>query len=257
MDEAFREKDKVMRLLLGSGGFSTDLRREGWKEVLDDFLGPVSKVLFIPFALKDHDHYVEKMIEYDFSAGRELVGIHRSSDFKSAIEDAQAIYVGGGNSFRLLDSLQKFDLIKVIQKKVQSGTPYIGVSAGTNMACPTLMTTNDMPIVYPKSFDSLNLISFQINPHYFAGATHIEDCDQFIRYGGETRDDRIKEYHEMNNLPVLGLWEGAILRVEENEKSFYGKGVGVGSQPEVARLFQKDKETQVIYLGESFPEELK
>jgi dipeptidase E len=212
-----------MRLLLGSGGFSTPERRQGWNRELDDFLGPVKNLLFIPYALAEHDPYVAKMIEIGFHAGRQLEGIHKAKDPLIAVEQAEAIYIGGGNSFRLLNSLYQFKLIERIRDRVQrEDIPYIGISAGTNMACPTIKTTNDMPIVAPPSLDALNLISFQINPHYFSGPIYMKTAEGMIQYGGETRDDRIHQFHEDNNVPVLGLWEGSILRVEESKVTLSG-----------------------------------
>ena len=206
------------RLLLGSGGFSTPERKAAWSKALDAYLGRIEKILFIPYALADHDRYVSTMMERGFHAGRKLEGIHTFSDPKRAIEEAQAIYIGGGNSFRLLYDLYRLDLLDSIRAKVVGGTPYVGVSAGTNMACPTLKTTNDMPIVMPARFEALGLVPFQINPHYFSGAIHFRFQEEMIQYGGETRDDRIREFHEMNDLPVLGLHEGAVLEVEGNQK---------------------------------------
>lgn len=208
---------RMTRLLLGSGGMSTVDRREAWIGELDRFLGPVRRILFIPHALADHDGYLQKMRERGFEAGRVLDGIHRAEDPERAIDQAQAIYVGGGNSFRLLEQLQKNGWIDRIRARVLSGVPYIGVSAGTNMACPTIKTTNDMPIVQPSTFEALGLVPFQINPHFFSGPLHFQDAGgTLIPYAGETREDRIREFHEMNETPVLGLWEGAILEVESN-----------------------------------------
>ncbi len=207
----------MARLLLGSGGMSTVERTAAWIGELNRFLGPVRRVLFIPHALADHDAYLQKMKERGFDAGRELVGIHRVKDAGLAIDQAEAIYVGGGNSFRLLDQLQRNGWIERIRARVGCGIPYIGVSAGTNMACPTLKTTNDMPIVQPATFEALGLVPFQINPHFFSGPLHFEDAaGNLIPYAGETREDRIREFHEMNDTPVLGLWEGSILEVDSN-----------------------------------------
>jgi dipeptidase E len=214
-----------MRLLLGSGGFNTPERQAGWKRELDRFLGPVKSVLFVPYALADHDAYVQKVIERGFHADREIVGIHRTPDPRKAVEEASAIYVGGGNSFRLLHDLYKHDLLDIVRQRVRSGKLiYVGVSAGTNMACPTLKTTNDMPIVMPPSFEAFGLIPFQINPHYFAGPIHFQSQAGLIPYAGETRDDRIREFHEMNSVPVLGLWEGSILRIEGDRGTLAGEG---------------------------------
>ena len=237
-----------MRLLLGSGGFSTPERQSVWRSELDQFLGPIRKVLFVPYALKDHDGYVAKMTERGFNADRELIGLHRAADPKKAILEADAIYVGGGNSFRLLNDLYRLDLCAVVRERVLAGMPYIGVSAGTNMSCPTLMTTNDMPIVQPPSFQALDLIPFQINPHYFAGAIHYASESGLIPYGGETRDDRIREYHEMNSLPVLGLFEGCVLRVPTAGRYELAPGAGQG-----ARLFRAGQAAEDYLPGAVLP----
>lgn len=231
-----------MRLLLGSGGFSTEERRNGWKREIDDFLGSLKKVLFIPYALADHDGYVRGIKDWGFHGpNRETIGIHRTKNPRKAIEEAEVISVGGGNSFRLLSGLYEHNLIEAIQEKVSGGTPYVGVSAGTNMAAPTMKTTNDMPITMPPSLNSLNLIPFQINPHYFAGATHIKmENGSYIPYGGETRDDRIREFHEMNNTTVLGLWEGSILRIEGIKATLTGHQAR-------ARLFRKGEPHMELY----------
>ncbi len=226
-----------MRLLLGSGGFSTEERRSRWKTALNDFLGDIKSFVFIPYALADYDDDCEKIRKYDFNGDAQFSGIHSHSDPIKAIESAEAIFVGGGNSFRLLNTILEKKLLEPIQGAVRNGIPYIGMSAGTNLSCPTIKTTNDMPIIHPPQLEALDLISFQINPHYFSGKTHILKTDgSTIPYGGETRDDRIREFHEMNDLPVLGLWEGEILKVESNKDpklSLHGdQGV---------RLFLKDQ----------------
>src|SRR5687767_14330130 len=128
-----------MKVLLGSGGFSTPERQAAWKAGLDAYLGPVRKVIFVPFALADHDGYVESMRQRGFHAGRELTGIHRETDPVEAVRRAEAIYVGGGNTFRLLAALHARKLVGVIRERVLSGElVYVGVSAGTNVAGPTI-----------------------------------------------------------------------------------------------------------------------
>jgi dipeptidase E len=229
-----------MRLLLGSGGFSTAERQAEWKRELDQFLGPLQSLLFIPYALADHDKYVEQMIQLGFQAGRTLTGIHRAKDPLQAIQDAEAIYVGGGNSFRLLNALYELNLLEAIRKRVtQYKIPYVGVSAGTNMACPTMKTTNDMPIVAPPRLEALGLIPFQINPHYFSGPIFLEGPEGMVKYGGETRDDRLHQFHEDNEIAVLGMWEGSILRVEDQSFTLAGTSG--------ARLFRRG-ESEVDFL---------
>lgn len=231
----------MAKLLLGSGGLSTLERREAWKKELDSFMGPIRKILFVPYAGADHAGYLTRWRELDFAAGRTLEGIHETPDPVQAVASAQAIFVGGGNTFRLLADLYRHDLIEIIQKRVREGMPYAGISAGTNVACPTMKTTNDMPITYPPSLSALRLVPFQINPHYFAGAVHYESPHGFVRYGGETRDDRIREFHEMNSAPVLGLWEGAIARIEGDKATLLGTSG--------ARLFRRGHPPEDRLLG--------
>src|SRR5262245_18918281 len=138
-----------MRILLGSGGFRTEERTQLLVEQIRSFFGDVERLLFIPYALQDHDEYVRKMLERGLNAGYTLDSIHRDADPREAIRQAPALFVGGGNAFRLLKELYRQNLIDLIRERVREGLPYLGVSAGTNVACPTIKTTNDMPIVLP------------------------------------------------------------------------------------------------------------
>jgi dipeptidase E len=159
--------------------------------------------------------------------GFSLDSLHEAGDPLQAVRDAEAIFCGGGNSFRLLDALYRMELLPAIRSRVADGMPYTGASAGSNLACPTIRTTNDMPIVEPPSLAALGLVSFQINPHYLdpaPGSTHM----------GETRETRIREYHEENALPVVGLREGAMLRVEGASIELHGRAG--------ARLFRRGEE---------------
>ncbi len=205
-----------MKLLLGSGGFRTQQRIDFLVEHMRAHFGDIPRLLFVPYALADHDGYVTDLTARGLDGGYELDGIHHHADACAAVREAHGIYVGGGNTFRLVTTLHQLGLMDVIRERVRSGLPYLGVSAGTNVTCPTLMTTNDMPIVEPPSFETLGLVPFQINPHYFAGQTHVKHGDVYEPHFGETRDDRIREFHEVNDTPVVGLWEGGILRVDEH-----------------------------------------
>ncbi len=229
-----------MRLLLGSGGFGTPDRASLLSEQMQSFFGPIDKLLFVPYALKDHDAYVEGLTARGLHGGLCLDGIHRRADPVKAVEEAEGIYIGGGNTFRLLDALYELNLLDAIRDGVRSGLPYLGISAGTNVACPTMMTTNDMPIVRPPSFEALGLIPFQINVHYFSGRTYVEAGGTFQEHFGETRDDRIAEFHEVNGTPVIGLWEGGILRVEGGQYSLRGAP---------ARLFRRGQPAVDIQPG--------
>jgi dipeptidase E len=173
---------------------------------LRDALGGVSSVLFIPHALQDRGGYAAKARAAFEEMGYGLDSLHEALDPRRAIERAEAIFCGGGNTFRLLTALQEMGVLPLIRRRVAEGLVYSGASAGSNLACPTIRTTNDMPIVQPPSFDALDLVSFQINPHYVdpvPGSMHM----------GETREARLREFHEENEAPVVGLREGAILRV--------------------------------------------
>ena len=183
------------------------------KNNIRDFLGqkPV-KALFIPYAAVtfSFDVYEAKVAERFREIGHSIISIHRFSDPVSAVNDASAIVVGGGNTWKLLKMIQDNNLIDNVRKKVLSGTPYIGWSAGSNVACPSIKTTNDMPVVEPDSFGAFNLIPFQINPHYL-------DANP-AGHAGETREQRIEEFIEANpGIYVAGLREGSML-VHENGK---------------------------------------
>jgi dipeptidase E len=199
-----------MRLMLVS---NSTLHGSGYLDhcagAIASFLGPsISRVLFVPYALFDRDAYAAKVRARFDAMG---YGLDSAHDFQGgpvrAVEQAEALFIGGGNTFRLLDALWRHELIEPIRRRVRAGMPYIGTSAGSNVACPSLRTTNDMPIVEPPSFAALDLVPFNINPHYqdpMPGSTHM----------GETREQRIAEFHEENAPPVVGLREGAWLLVD-------------------------------------------
>ena len=179
------------------------------------FLGAVKRVLFVPFALHDRDGYTATAQKRFEKMGYELSSVHNASDPRQALNDTDAVFIGGGNTFRLLKALYDFDLLDPIRERVAAGMPYIGSSAGSNVAAPTIKTTNDMPIVEPPSFNALGLVSFQINPHYL-------DPDPNSKHMGETREERLRQFLEENDTPVAGLREGAILRIENGETILKG-----------------------------------
>jgi dipeptidase E len=222
-----------MRVLLGSGGFRTEERVHLLAEQMRSFFGDVERLLFVPYALHDHDRYVEVLTQKGLNAGYALDGLHRQPDPGRAVREARAIFVGGGNSFRLLSELYRLQLLDVIRDRVRGGLPYLGISAGANVAGPTIKTTNDMPITEPPSLDGLGLVPFQINPHFFTGQVHVKTDDGYQEHYGETRDDRLREFHEMNDTPVVGLWEGGLLRVERRRVLLVGAP---------ARVFRKGQE---------------
>jgi dipeptidase E len=218
----------TMRLLLISNSTNPGEKYLDYpKENIRSFLGakPV-KALFIPYAAVtfSFDEYEMKVSERFREIGHDIVSIHRFSDPIDAVRNAEAIVVGGGNTWQLLAMIQKSNLISVVREKVISGTPYIGWSAGSNVACPTIRTTNDMPIIQPFSFDSFNLIPFQINPHYLDANPE--------GHAGETREQRIIEFIEANpGVRVVGLREGTILLCENESLKLIG--------PRKARVFLK------------------
>jgi dipeptidase E len=229
-----------MRLLLGSGGFRTPERVQALTAEMRRHFGGVRRLLFVPYALRDHDRYVAVLYERGLDAGYELDGIHRHADAIEAVRQAEAIYIGGGNTFRLLAELYRLRLLDVIRQRVRDGIPYLGVSAGTNVACPTIKTTNDMPITWPPSLDALGLVPFQVNAHYYTGHNFVKQGDGFHEHFGETRDERLREFHEMNDAPVIGLWEGGMLRIEDAQ-------VRLLAAP--ARVFRKDHEPEDVAPG--------
>ena len=197
-------------------------------EAIVSFLGPsITRVLFVPYAVRDRDAYAAKARERFGRMGLALDSIPfeprarddgplaQGKQAVRAVEEAEAVFIGGGNTFRLLDALWKESLIEPIRRRVRAGMPYVGSSAGSNVACPTIRTTNDMPIVQPPTFEALDLVPFQINPHYqdpVPGSTHM----------GETREERIAEFHEENDAPVVGLREGAWLFVDGSNVTLQG-----------------------------------
>ncbi len=203
-----------MRVLLGSGGFRTPERIAFLRGQMRSLFGDITDLLFIPHALKDHDGYVAIMRERGLDAGYNLVGLHTLPDPVAAVENAAGLFVGGGNTFRLLSELYRMNLLGVIRRRVRAGMPYLGVSAGCNVACPTMKTTNDMPITQPPCLDALGLVPFQVNAHYFSGHHFVKEGESLVEHFGETRDERIKEFHEMNATPVVGLAEGGTLWCE-------------------------------------------
>jgi len=207
-------------------------------DAMRSFLGTaVARVSFVPFAGFDRDAYAAKARARFEAMGYGLDSVH---DFDGgpvrAIEEAQALFIGGGNTFRLLDALWREALVELIRRRVRSGgMSYLGASAGSNVACPSIRTTNDMPIVQPPTFEALGLVPFNINPHYvdaMPGSTHM----------GETREQRIAEFHEENPQPVVGLREGAWLLVEDGAVTLQGANG--------ARLFRRGEKPIEVAIGE-------
>ena len=172
------------------------------------FLGGAEEVLFVPFAQHDLEAYAAMAQKRFQKIGYRLKSIHRCADMPAAVGSAQAIFIGGGNTFRLLKGLYDAGALDEIRQRVEAGVPYIGSSAGSIVACPTLKTTKDMPVVQPPSFDALQLVDFQISPHYL-------DPDPASTHMGETQEERINQFLEENDRAVVGLREGTLLRVED------------------------------------------
>lgn len=195
------------------------------EEVIADHLSGIGELLFVPYAQADHDGYTARVAAFMERFGTPVRGVHTADDPARAAADAEAVFIGGGNSFRLLSALHRHGLVAALRSQVAAGASYMGSSAGTNMACPTLRTTNDMPIVQPPSFEALGLIPFQINPHYLDPAPDNSHM-------GETRETRLSEFLEENDVPVLGLREGTWLRRDGDRLELAGVSGG-------ARLFAR------------------
>src|SRR6185369_1305730 len=195
--------NKTQRVLLIS---NSTLHGSGYldhaESEIRSFLGDAKRVLFVPYALFDRDKYAANARQRFQKMGYELTSVHTAANPVAAVNETDAVFIGGGNTFRLLKALYDFDLLDAIRARVSNGMPYIGSSAGSNVAAPTIKTTNDMPIVQPPSFEALGLVSFQINPHYL-------DPDPNSRHMGETREERIVQFLEENDTSVVGLREGA------------------------------------------------
>lgn len=209
--------DARHRLLLVS---SSTIHGHGYldhvAEALSSFLAGVKTVTFVPYALADRDGYAAKAKERFGRLGLELLSVHEAPDPRAAVRSAEAVFVGGGNTFRLLKWLQDEGLMGPIRDRAGEGMPYVGSSAGTNVAAPSIRTTNDMPIVPTANLLSLGLVPYQINPHYL-------DPDPASTHKGETREERLLQYLEESPVPVLGLREAAYLRVENGVSTLLGE----------------------------------
>jgi dipeptidase E len=189
-----------------------------------DFLGLATRVVFVPFAAYERGKYAAQARARFQAMGCELTSLHDVSNPRRALDDADALFVGGGKTFRLLKALYDFDLLEPIRRTIQEGLPYIGSSAGSIVAGPSLRTTKDMPVVQPPSFAALGLVGFQISPHYL-------DPDPSSTHMGETQEERILQFLEENENSVVGLREGAMLRIENDSITLKGSAG--------ARLFRR------------------
>jgi len=206
------------------------------QEIADHFQGCQS-ILFVPFASPggmSYAKYTDRVARQFASIGLDVSGIHSSPDPAAAVGDAAGLFIGGGNTFLLLRELYRQNLLRPIRSRIDEGMPYMGSSAGSNVAGMTIGTTNDMPIVHTPSFDALGLVPFNLNPHYL-------DPDPDSTHMGETRDTRIREFHVQNTEPVIGLREGAWLRVAGPAMKLDGRSGG--------RLFRHDQEPEELAAG--------
>ncbi|TDE94322.1 dipeptidase PepE [Occultella glacieicola] len=203
------------------------------REAIAETFAGVERVGFVPFALADHDAYTAQARRGLAFLDVEVVGLHER--VRSPLDGLDAVFVGGGNSFRLLDQLQRRGLLGAIRDAVARGLRYLGSSAGTNVATPSIRTTNDMPIVEPVSFEGIGLVPFQINPHYL-------DPDPGSTHQGETRDERLQQYLEENTVPVLAMREGTWLRRSADRLTLGGEATG-------ARLYRPGLPTAEVTTG--------
>ena len=201
------------------------------------FLQGVTEVVFVPYAAVTFSYAAyEAKVQARFNEiGIKVCSVHRAKDPRRMIREAQAICVGGGNTFALAKKMQEQGLMKAILKKIKEGTPYVGWSAGSNVSCPTICTTNDMPIVQPESFKAIGAVKFQINPHYLDANPE--------GHAGETREQRIEEYIEANPRRwVVGLREGCMLHLHDGKMELIG--------PRPMRIFKKGVETFEVKAGD-------
>jgi dipeptidase E len=209
---------------------------------LVDFLGPARRVLFVPFALADHAGYAAKVRERLAALGLAVDSLADADDAAAAVRAAEAVFIGGGNTFLLLDEVIRRGLVAPLRTRVAAGMPYVGSSAGTNLAARSIHTTNDMPIVHPPTLAALALVPFNINPHYL-------DPDPHSTHKGETREARLREFHEHHAAPVVGLREPAMLRREGDTLTLRGEAG--------ARLFRRGRDPEALPPGADLSELLR
>lgn len=207
------------------------------KSELEKLFSGIEEILFIPYARPSgisHEEYTAKTQEFFNSIQIKVRGIHEFDDPKEAINSAKAYFTGGGNTFLLLKTLHELGLMSILKQNIESGKPYLGCSAGSNIGGLNMKTTNDMPIVYPPSFDTMGLVPFNINPHYL-------DPNPNLNHNGETRETRIKEFLTQNKIKVIGLREGNWIRKIGDEIRVEGS--------QLTRIFEPDKEPYEVESG--------
>lgn len=196
---------------------------------LDAFFAHIQAITFIPYARPggiSHDAYTELVATAFSKIDKKVVGLHSFDDPRDGLAQAEALFTGGGNTFLLVQQLQQLGLMQPLKEKILVGTPYLGTSAGSNIAGPSMKTTNDMPIVHPPSFDTLGVVGFNLNPHYL-------DPDPESKHKGETRETRIREFHQVDPTPVVGLREGNYIHLVGERTILKGPGT--------ARIFEAGK----------------
>lgn len=179
----------------------------------------IKNLLFIPYARPggiSHEEYTQKATDAFATIGISVKGIHEFENAEKAVKEAEGIFTGGGNTFLLVTQLYKYNIMQTLSEAVKNGTPYLGTSAGSNICGLSMQTTNDMPIIYPPSFQTLGLIPFNLNPHYL-------DTYNESKHMGETREMRIEEFHAFNTIPVIGLREGSWLEVKGEKITLKGE----------------------------------
>ncbi|KMQ70538.1 dipeptidase PepE [Chryseobacterium koreense] len=206
-------------------------------EEISTLFDGVDEIIFIPFARPggiSHEEYTQKAAEFFAKIDIKVKGLHEFDDRVSAINSGKGYFTGGGNTFLLVKTLHEENLMEILKKNVESGKPYLGTSAGSNIGGINMKTTNDMPIVYPPSFDCMGLVPFNLNPHYL-------DPDPDLKHNGETRETRIREFLTQNDTKVIGLREGNWIRKIGDRISVEGS--------ELTRIFEKGKEPYEIAAG--------
>lgn len=227
-----------MNIILAStstlfGGEYLEYLRE---ELIELYQG-IDEIIFIPFACPggiSHQEYTAKAQSFFKTINITVKGLHEFENKTQAINNAKGFFTGGGNTFLLVKTLHEESLMSVLKQNIENGKPYLGCSAGSNIGGQNMKTTNDMPIVYPPSFDCMGLVPFNINPHYL-------DPNPELKHNGETRETRIKEFLTQNNLKVVGLREGNWIRRIDDKITVEGK--------ELTRIFEKNKEPYEIEAG--------
>uniref|UniRef100_UPI0039A62FE7 dipeptidase PepE n=1 Tax=Ornithobacterium rhinotracheale TaxID=28251 RepID=UPI0039A62FE7 len=207
------------------------------KNEIETLFKGCNELIFIPFARPSgitHTEYTARAQEFFSSLNIKVTGLHSVENKKECLENAKAIFTGGGNTFLLVQKMYEFDLFPTLKKVIENGTPYLGTSAGSNIGGLTIQTTNDMPIVYPPSFKAMGLVPFCLNPHYL-------DPDPNSRHKGETRETRILEFLTQNETPVVGLREGNFILCQNDRLTIEG--------PHTSRIFERNETPYEVESG--------